>query len=158
MTALPGIDPVVEKDLAGEGVEVGLGDLEVVAPEDGPGVGLLHRRPHGPVGEALAELAAQDLDRLVDAPRRQLQLLQGVAMDPLPVALLEALPHPPGDGPQPPVVLVKGLTDGLGAAGGGGLEVHGGPCPSVLVRSIPLPPRTAPRPPGWRCEIGRAHV
>ena len=120
-----GIDAVAREDLAGEGVEVGLGDLEVVAAEDLAGVGRLHRPPDPAVAEAVAELSAQDRDRLVEAPRRQLELLHRVAPDPLPVALLEPPPHPPGDRAEGPVMLVERPMNGAGAARGEAGQVPG---------------------------------
>jgi hypothetical protein len=73
----------------------------------------------------VAELAAQNRDGLVEAPRRQLQLLHRIAPDPLPVALLEPPPHPPDDRAEGPVMLVERPMNGAGAAHGEAGEVAG---------------------------------
>ena len=111
------IDAAVGEDPAGQGVEVGLGDLEVVTPEDGLGVSLLEGHPDLAVGKALPEVAPEDLDRPVDAPRRQVQFLNRGLPDAVPVALLEPFPHLAGNLAQALVVLVERPMDRLGALG-----------------------------------------
>jgi hypothetical protein len=115
----------VRENPADEGVEEGLGDLEIVAPEDGPGIGRLERRPHRPVRDAAAELAAEILHGLAEAAVRKVQALDRDPTDARPVPVLEAPPHLAGELAQPGLVIVQGAADGVGPLGRDGGEVHG---------------------------------
>ena len=111
---------------ADEGIEEGLGDLEIVASENALRVRRLLRRPHRPVRDAVAELVAQGFDRLADAPVGEIQALDRGPADAHPIPPLEAPPHLAVQLPQAGLMVVQGAADGVGPLGRKDGEVHGG--------------------------------
>ncbi len=123
------IDSHVRKDAAGERVEVGLGELEIVASEDGVREGRLQRLPGRSGLQALAELLAQRFEGLADRALVQLQAARRIAPDAVPIAPFEALFGAPGDGPEAGVVVVEAAVDDVRGArrlGGGDLFASAG--------------------------------
>src|SRR5215475_5486599 len=111
---------------AADRAEEGFGELRVGQRHDLRGELGASLLPEAPLGCLGTEREAQRGDGLVDVLVVQLDALDRIPLDPLPVARVEALRGAARDGPELRVVAGKGLDDLAGtlARGGDGGRIH----------------------------------
>lgn len=110
------LDSDVREDPAGQRVEEGLSELEVLGAEDGVAVDALGSGPEVALFDFRSEFFAERLEGFVDATSVNLKAADGVATNSVPVALLEAFQSASRDGAKALVELLEAPIDDVGCA------------------------------------------
>jgi len=125
------VDPDRREDLPGDGVEERLRHVPVRPLLDESRVDGLHRRPHRPVLDPVAEDPGDGAGGLPGDGAVEVETLDVVRRHPLPVAGVETETGPAGDDPEPVGEARPGVADRprpeVGAPAVGEVDGHGAP-------------------------------